>query len=370
MNTWEIIFLFFGFQSFLLFIVFLLRNKGDKLANKLLAFYAFLFGYNIIYNVLHWSDYLNLRDYVHLNLTDIICYSLYGPLFFFYTRRVIKKTNFKPIDVIHLAPLFICSISYLPFYFLPTIEKHKSILNNTWTEYILFHNPYTVKTIILIGFFYVAYILVSLRNDIISYHQKIWVTCLTISYMGYLISFIAYYVFIHFDILTVEYDYIISFVMILFIGLLFYFAINQSHVFDGTTLKRIIPIVKYRTSSLSSSFSSDLKQSLINLMTTEKPYLNSEIRLIDIAEKLNSNRHHISQVINEHFDLKFFDFINKYRIEEAKKLLVNKPGMNITEVLYASGFNNRVSFYNAFKKYVGKTPSEFKNSSTQICKSL
>ncbi|GAA4277075.1 hypothetical protein GCM10022259_17990 [Aquimarina mytili] len=95
-------------------------------------------------------------------------------------------------------------------------------------------------------------------------------------------------------------------------------------------------------------------------METEKPYLDNELRLDYLAKKLNLSRHHMSQVINEHFDLSFFDFINKYRIDEAKEKLSNTTGLSMSEILYTCGFNNRVSFYKAFKKFTKITPTEYK----------
>ncbi|MCL6273831.1 AraC family transcriptional regulator [Muricauda sp. 2012CJ35-5] len=97
-------------------------------------------------------------------------------------------------------------------------------------------------------------------------------------------------------------------------------------------------------------------------MQTRKPYLSQELRLDDIAELLNISRHHASQVINENYGLNFFDYVNAYRVEEAKRLLEGNQEndvQSISEVAYQSGFNNRVSFYNAFKKVTNTTPTEY-----------
>ncbi|MCB0372566.1 MAG: AraC family transcriptional regulator, partial [Muricauda sp.] len=72
-------------------------------------------------------------------------------------------------------------------------------------------------------------------------------------------------------------------------------------------------------------------------------------------------RNNASQVINEHFNLSFFDFINKYRVEEAERLLESNQLMTITDIAFEAGFNNRVSFYKAFKKVHDITPTEYKD---------
>jgi len=119
---------------------------------------------------------------------------------------------------------------------------------------------------------------------------------------------------------------------------------------------------KYEKTGLSEAFSLELKNKLEQLMSKEKLYLNHELRLDDIAELLDISRHHASQVINENFNVSFYDFINSYRIEEAKNRLCSdfeNTSESISDIAYQCGFNNRVSFYKAFKKVTQVTPKEF-----------
>ncbi|WP_161991979.1 helix-turn-helix domain-containing protein [Flagellimonas algicola] len=119
---------------------------------------------------------------------------------------------------------------------------------------------------------------------------------------------------------------------------------------------------KYEKTGLSKAFSEELKTKLEHLMMTQKPYLNQELRLDDIAKMLDISRHHASQVINENFGLNFYDYINGYRIEAAKNRLTSNSETaipSISEIAYQCGFNNRVSFYKAFRKITHSTPSEF-----------
>ena len=81
----------------------------------------------------------------------------------------------------------------------------------------------------------------------------------------------------------------------------------------------------------------------------------------DLAEALDLSRNHTSQVINEHFNLSFFDFVNRYRIEAAARLLpeCEQDGATITQIAYEVGFNNRASFYKAFRKFMGISPTAY-----------
>jgi AraC-like DNA-binding protein len=96
-----------------------------------------------------------------------------------------------------------------------------------------------------------------------------------------------------------------------------------------------------------------------------KPYLNPELTLDQLASQLSLRPRVLSKVINEELGQNFYDFINRNRIEEASLLLNNPKDRKITvlEVLYEVGFNSKSSFNTLFKKYTGLTPSEFKKKS-------
>ncbi len=81
-----------------------------------------------------------------------------------------------------------------------------------------------------------------------------------------------------------------------------------------------------------------------------------------MAGKIGIHPRYLSQIINESLGQNFFDFINHYRIEEAKRMLTQTLDEHITvlEVLYEVGFNSKSAFNTAFKRHTGVTPTEFK----------
>jgi YesN/AraC family two-component response regulator len=97
-------------------------------------------------------------------------------------------------------------------------------------------------------------------------------------------------------------------------------------------------------------------------MKNNKPYIESDLTLNQLASQIAIRPRVLSQVINEMRGQNFYDFINHYRIEEASRLLTNPKDKKITvlEVLYEVGFNSKSSFNTLFKKYTGLTPSEFR----------
>ena len=96
------------------------------------------------------------------------------------------------------------------------------------------------------------------------------------------------------------------------------------------------------------------------LMEKEKLYLNSNLKVSDLARSARTPSYLVSQAISFHLNTNYFQWISQYRIEEAKRRLLRDPDKNIMEVAYESGFNSKSSFNTSFKKIVGQTPSEYR----------
>ena len=97
-------------------------------------------------------------------------------------------------------------------------------------------------------------------------------------------------------------------------------------------------------------------------MEQEKMFLQAELTLPKLARMVNCSVNHLSQAVNAGFGMSFFDFLNSYRISEAKVLL-SQPELQsnaILDVSFAVGFNSNSAFYSAFKKMTGSTPARFR----------
>lgn len=118
---------------------------------------------------------------------------------------------------------------------------------------------------------------------------------------------------------------------------------------------------KYLKSSLSKNDSNKLWENIQRLMAEEKPFLNAEYRLSDLAQQVGRSVHHVSQTINEQRCIGFSDFISQLRVNEAKALLDAGRAKEVTilAVSLEAGFNSKTAFYSAFKKVVGESPSAY-----------
>lgn len=135
-------------------------------------------------------------------------------------------------------------------------------------------------------------------------------------------------------------------------------VINGSGFFKQASLNEQ---QKYKSSSLSSDQLQISIEKLKEIMSSQRPFLQPSFSLPDLAQLMNLSVHSVSQIINDGLGKSFFEMIAEYRIEEAKKLLVDQPNIKIEEIAEQVGYNSKSSFNTAFKKITGKTPSEFRS---------
>ena len=108
-----------------------------------------------------------------------------------------------------------------------------------------------------------------------------------------------------------------------------------------------------------------LLQRVCQLMEEQQLYLNSGLKLSDVAMAVGCNRNVLSACINDLRQCSFSQFVNTYRVEHAKQLLLSHPDTRASEVWMESGFANETTFFRTFKAIVGMTPSEWKSRNQQ-----
>ena len=118
---------------------------------------------------------------------------------------------------------------------------------------------------------------------------------------------------------------------------------------------------RYKFSSLSPDNKFLILSNLQKILKEEKPYLNPDLTIKQLAEMLEVNSNQLSQVINELLQKNFHQLINEYRVEEVKQN-INDTSRTLLGIALDSGFNSKSSFNRIFKDITGLTPSEYKNS--------
>ncbi|MEM6512960.1 MAG: helix-turn-helix domain-containing protein [Pseudomonadota bacterium] len=124
---------------------------------------------------------------------------------------------------------------------------------------------------------------------------------------------------------------------------------------------------KYAKSGLGVEQLEAYKRQLQRVMLDEQLYLQSDMTLPKLAETIGCSVNHLSQVINAGFGVSFFDYLNRFRVEHAKALLAEGRSQEnaVLNVAFTVGFNSNSAFYAAFRKYVGRTPAQYRRQQQQ-----
>ena len=358
-------------QGFFVSVLLLTLNRGNKTANRLLGILMIMFSFSISGFVFIRTDsYKDFPFFIGLPSTVIF---LFGPLFYFYVKELTSsRFDFKKQDFLHFIPFIALILYRLPFY----VENSRVKLNSLETSGTLDENL-VILILQIIHLFTYLFFVKKILND---YEAKIKLTMssldkinlrwISVGMNSFLIIFGIMTIFI---ILFISGMNVYS-IYITVIPLMVSIVILSIGYF-GLTQPIIIPpeiensrSKKYEKSSLTSENSEKYLNKLLNLMECEKPFLNNDLTLQKLSEKLSVSQHHLSQIINEKLSQNFFDFINSYRIEEAKTLLLDKRGELLTILAIAEevGFNSKSAFNIAFKKYTSMTPTQFKKQNLPI----
>ncbi|MCZ4273712.1 helix-turn-helix domain-containing protein [Maritalea porphyrae] len=118
---------------------------------------------------------------------------------------------------------------------------------------------------------------------------------------------------------------------------------------------------KYENSALTADALERIENRLRAAMRDEQLHKNPNLSLWDLAQHVGASPNYISQTLNTVMNQNFFDFVNSYRIEDAKHLLAHSEA-SVLAITYDVGFNSRSSFYMAFKKVTGHTPSAYRKN--------
>jgi AraC-like DNA-binding protein len=120
--------------------------------------------------------------------------------------------------------------------------------------------------------------------------------------------------------------------------------------------------VRYARSRLKGVDVDDTVTKLESILRKERAYLDPEIGLNDLAERLGLTPHQLSEIINDRLGKSFFSLVGGYRIEYAKRALAEHPERKVVDIAFDAGFNTQSAFYNAFKRQVGMSPSAYRAS--------
>jgi AraC-like DNA-binding protein len=377
-NTHDVVLLMTAYQC-ILFAILLLTIKREKpLSNIFLAFFLLQqaaipldilisFGAEFRQVALSWSP--------NLFYVFGFGYWLEAPFLLWYTRSLIYKDyRLAKKDVVFLIPFFCYVIYQILFYYRLELQDKQHLQE----VYSLFSAPHYMNYVTLFREVFRAALGVMCILEIKRYSQHIktnfsdidrldltWLKILVIGFLairgwavlvGVLILLsVSFGITTNFEIMGLMGNYT-TFIMV---SMLIFFGLGHSSVFEGIEVKNADAI---KTDSLKDKIKDTQVAKVTDYMVSEKPYLMPALTLEKLAAMLGIQSRVLSTIINRQFDCNFFEFINNYRVEEAKRILTDcsHANKNMLDVMYDVGFNSKATFNTLFKKKVGMTPSEYR----------
>lgn len=359
-----------------LFVISLLPSKLDwsKKYNYFLS---------AIVLVLLWLqlEFLSVRTPINIPLSIFYgtrhgSWLLIGPLFYFYCLHIYKQDlKISPQFWIHFIPFILLSLVVPLLYsdILSYRQVHYGMLTvfDPYNEYV---SPlqYFYSAIFIAQFIHLGVYLIIANREIREYKFNLegnysnydlnnlkWLSHLSLTLIGVLVFASAFLTLLFY---TEIYRRHIDYLYVLPMAYMMYLV---SYKLTNSSWRQLRPeeTNKYAKSSLNSSKGEEYLERLNEYITHHKPYLDNELRLTKLAEEIDIPTHHLSQIINEKYGHNFYDFINKYRVEETIVILKKseKEKISLLEIAFQVGFNNKTSFTNSFKKFTGLTPSRYKS---------
>ncbi|MBD3291142.1 helix-turn-helix domain-containing protein [candidate division KSB1 bacterium] len=350
------------------FLAFLLFNKpGNKTANRFLA--LLMISYSAFIAESSISGTPLAMKFPHLLGLAAGVIFLVPPLHYLYARSLISSDfTFSKKQLLHFIPFISFYLYYLFPYYLKSgaykITHIETIALEGSPPDLVFFN----WVVIFQGIIYMGMTLRLLKKhslnikDNFSSIEKInlnWlrnITVMTIILwsLGLVIEFLQL-----FD-LALSVDVLVALATAILIYAMGYLGLRQPEIFSGNT--EIKDLKKYERSGLTKTKAQELHEKLVHLMETKKPFTDSNLKLNQLAKMISTTPNYLSQVINEERQQNFFDFVNWYRIEEAKKLIKDASDQQSTllSIAYEVGFNSKSAFNTSFKKHTQRTPSQYR----------
>ena len=355
------------------FELLLLSKKHRSFADNILTFWMFVMGIHLFTYYFFSKGLYSAYPYLIGLLTPLPL--MHGPLLFLYTGSVTRFfPKWKAKYLLHFLPVVVFMVIFFDYFVPPGNEKFV-IIKKIFTKPIYVYGL-NLPAILLSGFSYIfltALLFKRHRNNILNNlsnsnekNNLHWLRNLLSGMLViWLIVLISQFVF---D--SSKQDNVIYITVSLFVAFIGFFGLRQGNIFvnipDNCLIEGLIKEnqPRYSKSGLKEERADEIEQQLAVLMEKSHLYLDENISLPQIASMLNIHPNYLSQVINERFQKKFYDFINSYRIEEFKRIVSIEKNRNKTFFALSldCGFNSKASFNSSFKKITGITPSEFVKS--------
>lgn len=373
-NFHDLVLMMTAMQCLLFSVLLVATNTHRVKSTYFLAAFLLAHAFIPLHEMILWGAEFKWAVRVHwpeLYFLGGFAYYLDGALLYFCVKSLVfRDFALRKRDLLHFVPIVLFAIfMWVAFYRLP-VEQRTLLIN----EELLVYGPGYVTAEFLIKCLRVAYAVACLvlitryKRLLKSTHSNIekvdtnWVTTLVV---GFLIVMVMEVVLSVSKLMSLKAQYDLK--VFEYIGLTGYytmFVLVNLLVFTGIRYFASFEAVHQKEAP-----KKQLNDELLNpdaarhvdiTMREEKLFMEPDVTLDHLAERLEIPSRDLSMLINRHFGVNFYEFINRYRVEEARRLLRTDTDKTITDIYLEVGFNSKSVFNTFFKKITSVTPSQYR----------
>ncbi len=322
----------------------------------------------------------NAKSYLYIDALYNFCTLSVYPLFLIYIKSLTETKRKRHTNLILLCPALLIFVAMSVVYALMSVDERSSyishfIFNHHLTD--IDKTPLiTIQTTIyfIARFFFifiVAYVLFRGNQHIRRYNKKVldtysdseqktidWANRLLNAFVitsiaSIAFNFIGRSVFLHSNILLAIPSLIFSTLLFL-IG---HLGFHQNYDISNLEISKPEMIT---TTPVTEKIKSELQSQLNILFSEHKIYHKSDLKITDLASMLHTNRTYISNIINNEYQCSFNEYVNRFRIQEAKEIIREHPKELFENIASQVGYRSSSTFFRSFKQIEGSTPNSFK----------
>lgn len=344
LNTVQVI---AAFNFFLIGGLILLNKRVVTYGVKLLAVFLVAKGVTLFTNLTYSTGWPIPQNVVVVLSSALF---LYAPFLYFFARYVVNKTVISlKRDWIHFILFGLYLISNIAYILNP--YESAGIDYAITMCYYLQSVSYTIA----------AFMLIHKKGD--GSKNQYWLKHLLLSFL------VIWFMFLTEIVLSIL-GYYSAAMIFKILGVLFILVLaNLTLViamYSPELFFKGLRVIKKATTE-NTFITEENYKSILRLMSEKELYTNPQLKLVDISNAMGFSERNTSLIIKTYHQGNFYDFLNSFRIEEAKRLFIEKQDeLTISEVLYEVGFNSKSVFNTLFKKKEGMTPSQFKKNHAKL----
>lgn len=346
-----------------------LLSKQKAIASQLLSGFFVCVGASALCNLLLWNDYIGLHsELAKMALSLGLVTAVVGKSVCLYLYVVaITRANFvlRAKDALHLLNLLVV----IGLVVLGGLDSDRlRFQSNAHTEYSIQLTNYLwhyLKFLPVVYAFAAALEIYRYKQQLKEFYSSLslqgpyWLLLLTLGFaFNWLWSLVVHLLGQAVGINVADsFGIVDNYLTFLLVNALFVYSLLYAHQLLETKDKP-----KEKEAAVATEISPDAIARIRNTMEKHQLYLKQNLNIEDFARQVGIHYRDVSSIINKQFNTNFFEFVNEYRVNRAKEMLLDPryEEMTILDILLESGFNSKSSFHRFFKRYTGMSAAEFR----------